>query len=150
MRKGSALRYDEVRDLLVSHLAIAGIDRDTAHEMYHEDAVLEFPQSGERFLGKANIQGFRERYPAPVAFEPRELRGNGDLWLMEGRAFYNGDRAGALYFAWILEFRDGLVQRETIYFADPFAAPEWRRPWAEEDAAWGRQDDLPALLPAAS
>jgi hypothetical protein len=141
------VRHDEVRDLLPDHLGNTGVDRDKAHEIYHDDAILEFPQSGERFLGRANIQGFRERYPAPVAFEPRELRGSGDLWIMEGRAFYNGDRASTLHFAWILEFRDGLVQHETIYFADPFAAPEWRRPWAEEGATWGRQDDLPDQLP---
>jgi hypothetical protein len=26
-------------------------NRDAAHEIYYEDAVLEFPQSGERFEG---------------------------------------------------------------------------------------------------
>jgi hypothetical protein len=29
-------------------------EMDLAHEMYHEDAVLEFPQSGERFEGVQN------------------------------------------------------------------------------------------------
>jgi hypothetical protein len=32
-------------------------DQDITHEIYHEDAVLEFPQSGERFEGVAQLQG---------------------------------------------------------------------------------------------
>lgn len=30
-------------------------DQDISHEIYHDDAVLEFPQSQERFEGKANF-----------------------------------------------------------------------------------------------
>jgi hypothetical protein len=66
---------------------------------------------------------------------------------MEGRGFYNGDSANPGYFAWIVEFRGDKVQRETIYFAEPFPAPDWRKPWAEEGATWEQQPDLPARLP---
>lgn len=45
----------------------AGRDVDRAHEIYHEDAVLEFPQSGERFEGLANFREWRRRYPAKVS-----------------------------------------------------------------------------------
>ena len=31
----------------------------------------------------------------------------------------------------IMEFTDGKVARETIYFADPFEPPEWRSQWVE-------------------
>ncbi len=62
----------------------------------------------------------------------------------EGRALYDG--ANPVHFVHILEFRGDLVQRETIYFAEPFPAPEWRRPWAEEGAAWETHGDLPALI----
>ena len=31
-------------------------DVDRAHKIYHDDAVLEFPQSGERFEGVANFR----------------------------------------------------------------------------------------------
>ena len=127
-----AVRREEVRDKLLQHLRYSAVDGDKAHEIYNDDAVLEFPQSGERFRGKANMQGFREQYPAEVTFEPREIRGSGDVWVAEGRVLYDdGDP----------------VQRETIYFAEPFPAPEWRRPWAEEGATWERQDDLPARVP---
>jgi hypothetical protein len=111
--------YENARELLLRHLRYSGgVDLARAHETHHDDAVLEFPQSGERFVGKANILGFREQYPARVDYEPRQLRGGGDK-----------------------------VQRETIYFAEPFPAPDWRRPWAEEGATWERQGDLPARLP---
>jgi hypothetical protein len=113
--------YDEVRDLLIGHLARSQTDSAGAHEIYRDDAILEFPQSGERFRGKAKILAFRERYPARVHYEPRELRGSGDFWVGEGRVVYDG--GDPIHFAWIVEFRDGLVQRETIYFAAPFRLP---------------------------
>ena len=140
------MNHDEVRDLLVRHLSLSAVDPNKAHEIYSDDAILEFPQSAERFRGKANIQGFREQYPAKVTYALRSIRGSGDIWIGEGRAFYDG--TNATHFAWILEFHDGLVERETIYFADPFTAPDWRKPWAEEGAVWEAQDDLPARLPA--
>jgi hypothetical protein len=144
------MTYDEARELFL-HLwrHTAEGNEAKAHEVYHDAAILEFPQSGERFVGKANMQGFREQYRAQtgvgsLAFEPRELRGDGDLWIGEGRARYDG--GDPIHFVHILELRDGLVRRETIYFAEPFPAPDWRRPWAEEDATWEPQDGLPAHI----
>jgi hypothetical protein len=125
----------------------AGGDVVKEHELYHDDAILEFPQSGERFLGKAKMQGFREQYRAQTGvatldFEPREIRGAGDVWIGEGQARYDG--GDPIHFVHILELRGGLVGRETIYFAEPFPAPEWRKPWAEDGASWEPQDGLPA------
>ena len=143
------MRHDEVRELLLHHLTYSGVDNAKAHEIYHDDAVLEFPQSGERFLGKANMQGFRA-----VPGRTGRLRaarapgGRGDVWIGEGRVLYDG--ANPHHFVWIVELRGDLVQRETIYFAEPFPAPEWRRPWAEEGAVWEPQGDLPARIPARS
>jgi hypothetical protein len=148
------MRYDEAREVFLHiwRYTVEG-DEAKAHELYHDDAILEFPQSGERFRGKASMQGFREQYRAQTGvatleFEPRELRGDGGVWIGEGQARYDG--GDPIHFVHILEFRDGLVQRETIYFAEPFPAPEWRRPWAEEGATWEPQDDLPARIPARS
>jgi hypothetical protein len=140
----TAVRRDEVRDLLLHHLTYSGKDGTKAHEIYHDDAILEFPQSGERFRGKANMQGFREQYPAQVDFQPREIRGSGDFWIAEGQVLYDG--GNPVHFVWIAELRGDLVQRETIYFAEPFPAPEWRRSWAEDGATWEAQDDLPARV----
>jgi hypothetical protein len=46
---------ETVREMLGRHFEYAGSDPDAAHDMYHEDAVLEFPQSGERFVGVENL-----------------------------------------------------------------------------------------------
>ena len=48
----------------------------------------------------------------------------------------------------ILQFRGDRIERETLYFADPFPAPDWRRPWAEDGTAADRQSDLPAHVAA--
>jgi hypothetical protein len=138
--------YEKARELLVHHLRYSGgVDLARAHQTHHHDAVLEFPQSGERFVGKANILGFRQRYPARVDYEPRRLRGSGDLWVMEGIGIYDGDRANLRHFVWIVEVRGDKVQRETIYFAEPFPAPDWRQPWAEEaPPGSGRTTSQPA------
>jgi hypothetical protein len=43
---------DDARVLLLErHWEFAATDQDITHEIYHQDAVLEFPQSGERFEG---------------------------------------------------------------------------------------------------
>jgi hypothetical protein len=140
------MNHHEVRDLLVRHLSLSAVDPNRAHEIYSDDAILEFPQSAERFRGKANIQGFREQYPAKVTYQLRSIRGSGDIWIGEGRAFLRRHQRDP--FRVDPRVHDGLVERETIYFADPFTAPDWRKPWAEEGAVWEAQDDLPARLPA--
>ena len=64
--------------------------RDVSHAIYHGDPILELPQSGERFEGVANFKEWRGQYPAAVALEMRDLRGQGDLWLVEGSISYDG------------------------------------------------------------
>jgi ketosteroid isomerase-like protein len=102
-------------------------DVDRAHEIYAEDAVLEFPQSGERFEGVPNFLEWRRRYPATVDYEIRRVRGGGDVWTAEVAVRYDGGRWN--YGVSIMEFRGEKVARETIYYADTFEAPEWRSRW---------------------
>jgi SnoaL-like domain len=139
------MRYDDVRELLVYQWTYTGgPNEDKASEAYHDDVLLEFPQSGERFRGKDSITAWRSRYPARLSFEPRQLRGQGDLWVAEGRIRYDG--GDPIWFVKVLQFRDDKVERETLYFADPFPAPDWRRPWAEAGEPEPRRGDLPALV----
>jgi hypothetical protein len=79
-----------IRRVLVRYLANEGIDRDTSHEIYHEDAVLEFPQSGERFVGRRTIQDWRERYPSKTRFNLRRITGSGESWSVELLISYDG------------------------------------------------------------
>ena len=98
-----------------------------AHAMYHDDAVLEFPQSGERFEGVENFREWRSRYPASTEFEFREIRGRDDLWVVELSLRYDG---GPEHFGVsVHEFRDGKIARETIYVGEGWEAPEWRAQW---------------------
>ncbi|TFV90030.1 hypothetical protein [Blastococcus sp. CT_GayMR16] len=56
----------------------AARQEDVAHEIYLDDAVLEFPQSGERFEGVENFREWRRHYPATkVDFDVRRVRGEG-------------------------------------------------------------------------
>jgi hypothetical protein len=119
------------------HVEFAGVDEDIEHEIYHPDAVLEFPQSGERFEGVANMRGFRDRYPGHVRLRTPAITGDGDLWVAQTAVSYDGG-------AWqpavaILEYRDEHVARETIYVAEPFDAPDWRAPWR---SATGNGDSI--------
>jgi len=65
-------------------------DHDTSHEIYADDAVLEFPQSGERFVGKQNFLEWRKQYPAGVEYTVRRILGSGDTWIIEGAVSYDG------------------------------------------------------------
>jgi SnoaL-like domain len=87
------------------------------HEIYREDAVLNYPQSGERIRGRHNIQESRTVQPNKKRFKVRRVTGSGDLWVSEFILSYDGKPS---YVVSIMEFREGLVASETQYFADPF------------------------------
>ena len=87
------------------------------HEIYREDAVLDYPQSGERIRGRRNIQESRTVQPSNKRFAVRRIVGSGDLWVTEFVLTYDGIPSYAVS---IMEFREGLVANETQYFADRF------------------------------
>lgn len=136
------MKYEDVRDMLLRQWTYTGgPNEERASELYHDDVVLEFPQSGEWFRGRAKQQGWRERYPAQLDFQPHEIRGEGDLWVAEGLLSYDGSQP--LHYIKIIQFRGEKVERETLYFAEPFPAPEWRQPWVEPSPRPDRHHDLP-------
>ncbi len=92
-------------------------DFEVEHEIYREDAVLDYPQSGERLRGRRNIQESRFVQPNKKRFEVRRIVGSGDLWVTEFVLSYDGVPS---YTVSIMEFREGQVARETQYFAGPF------------------------------
>src|ERR1043165_1527681 len=98
-------------------------DFEAEHRIYHEDAVLEYPQSGERTRGRTNIQMQRATEPSQKRFAVRRIIGAGHLWITEFILTYNGRPS---YTVSIMEFRGAKIARETQYFADPFEAPSWR------------------------
>ena len=92
-------------------------DFDIEHDIYREDAVLDYPQSGERIRGRRNIQQSRTVQPNKKRFTVRRMIGSGDLWVTEFVLTYDGVPS---YVVSIMEFRDGKVAHETQYFADRF------------------------------
>jgi hypothetical protein len=92
-------------------------DFDAEHEIYREDAVLDYPQSGERIRGRHNIQASRFAQPNKKRFRVRRMTGSGDLWITEFVLSYDGLPS---YVVSIMEFSGGSVARETQYFADRF------------------------------
>ncbi len=92
-------------------------DFEREHDIYREDAVLDYPQSGEQIRGRRKIQESRTVQPNTKRFTIRRMIGSGDLWVTEFILTYD-DRPS--YVVSIMEFRDGLVAHETQYFADRF------------------------------
>jgi hypothetical protein len=108
----------ELREALSRHWAASDANEfDVEHDIYRDDAVLEYPQSGERIRGRRNIQASRAAQPNAKRFTVRRIVGKGDLWVTEFVLAYDGVPS---YSVSIMEFRDGQVARETQYFGDPF------------------------------
>jgi hypothetical protein len=104
-------------------------DANAEHDIYHDDVICDYPQSGERILGRSNLQALRSHHPGKLSgFKVKRILGNGDLWITEYTITYQGRPA---YTVSIMEFRNGKVVHETQYFADPFEAPEWRSQWVQ-------------------
>jgi hypothetical protein len=120
---------EAVRAALLHYLdhSAAG-DEETASTIYHADAVLEFPQSGERFEGVDHFLPWRREYPAAtIEYALDRLRGSDDVWVAELRIRYDG--GPWQYAVDVLEFDGDLVRRESIYVAEGWPAPDWRAPW---------------------
>jgi ketosteroid isomerase-like protein len=102
-------------------------DDDVEHEIYHDDAVLEYPQSGERIRGRCAIRTTRGLLPNKH-FTIRRVLGRGDFWVTEYVITYDEKVS---YTVSIMEFREGKVFRETQYFGDPFEPWSGRARWVE-------------------
>ena len=125
----SAVRDQQIRAALDQHWAASDAnDFENEHCIYHEDAVLEYPQSGERTRGRLNIHNQRASQPNKKRFSIRRIIGSGDLWVTEFILTYDGKPS---YTVSIMEFRGDKIARETQYFADPFVAPAFRAQWVE-------------------
>jgi hypothetical protein len=94
-------------------------DIETEHAIYADDAILDYPQSGERFLGRAKIAAQRGGHPAERHFTIRRITGGGVLWVSECIITYDGAPTHSVS---IMEFAGEQVAHETQYFADPFEA----------------------------
>jgi ketosteroid isomerase-like protein len=121
----------QIRAILQQHWAASAAgDLDAEHDIYKDDSVCEYPQSGERILGRENLKNLRGHHPGrPSGFAVHRISGSGNLWVTE----YVIDYAGKpVYTVSVMEFEGEKCRRETQYFADPFDAPSWRAKWVEQ------------------
>src|SRR3954452_9252121 len=107
--RGVLINQATLLERVRQHWEHLGTDIDRAHAMYHEDAVLEFPQSGERFEGLANFREWRRQYPGGLLFRLRRVTARTDLVVVECSVSYNGGpwQDGVQ----LLEFRDDKIAR---------------------------------------
>ena len=123
------MNENEAREALNRHWSAADVnDFDVEHDIYREDALLEYPQSGERIRGRYNIQASRAAQPSAKRFAVRRIVGAGSLWVTEFILTYDGQPS---YSVSIMEFLHGKVARETQYFGDPFEPGPSRAEWVE-------------------
>ena len=75
-----SLPEEQIRAALYTHWhASAAGDANTEHDIYDDDAICDYPQSGERILGRSNLQALRSHHPGkPSGFKVRRILGNGD------------------------------------------------------------------------
>jgi hypothetical protein len=123
------MNENEIREALSRHWAASDAnDFDVEHDIYRDDAVLEYPQSGERIRGRHNIEASRVAQPESKRFTVRRIVGTGAFWVTEFILTYDGRPS---YSVSIMEFLDGKVAHETQYFGDPFEPGPSRSQWVE-------------------
>lgn len=104
-------------------------DLEAASRLVHDDVVVEWPQSGERFVGRANAMGAissTEVKPEPAG-ETR-IVGSGDNWVLMMPLRYGED---VYHYVGIFELEEGRIRRSTEYFGAPFPPQEARAKYAE-------------------
>lgn len=122
------MENQQIRAALDQHwVASAAGDLEKEHDIYHDDVVVDYPQSRERICGRHNIQAIRGHHPSkPAGFKVKRIIGNGDLWVTEYVITYDKRPVQTVS---IMEFLNDKVMHETQYFAEPFEPPTWRAQW---------------------
>jgi ketosteroid isomerase-like protein len=108
--------------------ALSTGDFSNITELFHQDATEEWPQSGERVRGVANMRAIFENHPNRPSANLRNVRPSSELVIAEAELDYGGQIYNTVA---IFEFEGGKIRKETAYFAEPFEAPEWRTRWVE-------------------
>ena len=123
------MRDDDLQDALRRHWTASDAnDFATEHQIYRDDAILDYPQSGERIRGRHNIQSSRTAQPNTKRFTVRRMLGEGDLWITELVMTYDSQ---PFYVVSIMEFEGAQVVHETQYFSDAFEPGPSRAQWVE-------------------
>lgn len=133
--------------------ALGAGDADAYESALDEDAVIVYPQSGERFRGRRNLRalldefmahegGFRPTLERVIGDDPSwiispaytliRVEGSGEQFTVTGRVRYPD--GAEWHLVQLLEVRGGRISQVTSYFAEPFEPPAWRAPYRETSA----------------
>lgn len=125
------MEEERIRAALNLHWdASARGDLNAEHDIYDNDVICDYPQSGERIVGRSNLQALRSHHPdKPSGFDVKRIVGKDNLWITEYTITYQGQSAFTVS---IMEFVQDKVIRETQYFAEHFEAPAWRSKWVQQ------------------
>jgi hypothetical protein len=107
-----------------------GLSADEEYKLRSPEFVMEMPQSGERIRGRDAMRSMQEAFPAPPqSVKIRRVVGAHHIWVLEGELDYGQGPWSAVV---VLELdEDGLITRETRYYAEKSEAPAWRAAWVE-------------------
>ncbi len=126
MAQEGDMRDQEIRAAPDRHCAASDAnDSEAEHRINREDAVLEYPQSGERIRGRRNIQITRANQPSKKRFAVRRVSGSGGLWVTEYILIYDGKPSHTVS---IMEFSGGQVARKHSTLRDPLQILHRSRP----------------------
>jgi hypothetical protein len=127
------MKEEQLNEALNAHWHASAVgDIRAEHDIYDENVVCDYPQSGERIVGRNNLQALRSHHPGKTSgFNVKRMLGKGDLWITEYTINYQEQ---AVFTISIMEFNKDKVVHETQYFADPFEAPSWRSKWVQQTA----------------
>ncbi|WPU91586.1 hypothetical protein SNE25_19915 [Mucilaginibacter sabulilitoris] len=125
------MEEEQIRKALNAHWNASAVgDLNAEHAIYDDNVICDYPQSGERIIGRNNLQALRSHHPGkPSGFGIRRILGKGELWITEYIITY---QSASSFTVSIMEFLNGKVVHETQYFASPFEAPAWRSQWVRE------------------
>jgi len=100
------MQDEQIREALNAHWsASAAGDANAEHDIYDDDAICDYPQSGERIFGRKNLQALRSHHPGkPSGFNVKRILGKGDLWITEYTITY---QARPVFTVSIMEFLNG-------------------------------------------
>jgi hypothetical protein len=136
------------REIVERYATAIMVSGDSLDALRHPAFVEDWPQSGERVRGVANMRAIDENYPrrptvgdvmrvvgsgdrwvVTPTYTPLRIEGTGDVYTLISRAIYPPD--AVWYVTNIIEVRDQLVWHVTTFFAESFEAPAWRAQWVE-------------------
>ena len=99
-------------------------------ELFHDDAIMDWPQSGEKVVGAENRRGIYGSFPQLPTITPRRMISDGELVVAEATLDYG--KGSPYKTVFIFELKDGKIAKETAYWSEPFEAPAWRAKWVEK------------------